>query len=293
MATQPPRPPTLATPTPSSSSTTTTTFLTPAQTTTTTSSPTPPAPAPPAPPLSTTTPTPTTTAAATTTTTTTSSNNYNDNNNNDTFTFPREYHFPPFFTPQPNLTTRHSQLEKWSALVLAYCRHHRVFRLSSASPAAEALFHNRRIGRRLGLAHVREVLEFMRREGRVEFVVVDAGAAAVAALFGGYSSSSSGGGGGGGIEGAGGTGGAGGGDVVWVYWKTPEEWADLVEAWVEDTAQKGAVLTLYELTEGEGTRGTEFHGMDPEILQKALQILVKRGKAQIFGQENSQGVKFF
>jgi threonine dehydrogenase-like Zn-dependent dehydrogenase len=37
----------------------------------------------------------------------------------------------------------------------------------------------------------------------------------------------------------------------------------------------------------------EFHGLDPEILQKALQVLVKRGKAQIFGQEDQQGVKFF
>lgn len=37
----------------------------------------------------------------------------------------------------------------------------------------------------------------------------------------------------------------------------------------------------------------EFHGLDPELLLKALNILVKRGKAQIFGQDDSQGVKFF
>ncbi len=30
---------------------------------------------------------------------------------------------------------------------------------------------------------------------------------------------------------------------------------------------------------------TEFHSMDPDLLQKALGILVKRGKAQVFGQE--------
>ena len=40
-------------------------------------------------------------------------------------------------------------------------------------------------------------------------------------------------------------------------------------------------------------RKPEFHGLDPEILQKALAILVKRGKAQVFGQEDQQGVKFF
>lgn len=37
----------------------------------------------------------------------------------------------------------------------------------------------------------------------------------------------------------------------------------------------------------------DFHGMDSEILQKSLNILVKRGKAQVFGTEDQQGVKFF
>ncbi|KAI5866191.1 ESCRT-II complex, vps25 subunit [Durotheca rogersii] len=203
------------------------------------------------------------------------------------FEFPREYHFPPFFTKQTNLTTRHSQLEKWSSLVLAYCRHHRLFKLSlsalsssayasAANPApataaassspgpsggAEDLFYNRRINRHLSVADAREVLEFMRRDGRAEYV-------------GGGSAKD-------------------GGDVFWIHWRTPEEWAEMVDSWVDETAQKGTVLTLYELTDGEATRGTEFHGLDTDLLQKALQVLVKRGKAQIFGQEDQQGVKFF
>lgn len=37
----------------------------------------------------------------------------------------------------------------------------------------------------------------------------------------------------------------------------------------------------------------EFHGMEPDILQKSLNVLVKRGKAQVFGSEDQQGVKFF
>ena len=37
----------------------------------------------------------------------------------------------------------------------------------------------------------------------------------------------------------------------------------------------------------------EFHGMDIELLQRSLNVLVKRGKAQIFGSEDQQGVKFF
>ncbi|KAI0849832.1 ESCRT-II complex, vps25 subunit [Daldinia vernicosa] len=196
------------------------------------------------------------------------------------FDFPREYHFPPFFTRQTNLTTHHSQLEKWSSLILSYARQHRIFRLSLAYDGTpyEDLFRNRRLGRSLRLSDAREVLEFMRKEGRAEPV-------AAVGKDGSGSGSGNGGGGGGG--------GGGAGDVYWVYWRTPEEWAGLVEAWVDETAQKGAVLTLYELTDGEGTRGTEFYGLDPDLLQKALQVLVKRGKAQIFGQEDQQGVKFF
>lgn len=43
----------------------------------------------------------------------------------------------------------------------------------------------------------------------------------------------------------------------------------------------------------EADSSQEFHGMDPEILQRSLNILVKRGKAQVFGSEDQQGVKFF
>ncbi|KAL2162030.1 hypothetical protein VTH06DRAFT_7815 [Thermothelomyces fergusii] len=222
------------------------------------------------------------------------------------FTFPPEYSFPPFFTRQTNLTTRHAQLTKWASLVLAYCRHHRIFKLSlsgdpttttttttstssssapettaadgrgtaaaaaaagagAAGPDTGELFHNRRINRRLSLADIREVIDFLRRDGRAEYVTAGAGAGAA----------------------------EGGGDVAWIYWRTPEEWASLVDGWVDATGQRGSVLTVYELVEGEGTRGSEFHGLDQELLLKALNVLVKRGKAQIFGQEDSLGVKFF
>lgn len=37
----------------------------------------------------------------------------------------------------------------------------------------------------------------------------------------------------------------------------------------------------------------EFHGMDLDVMLKSLNVLVKRGKAQVFGHEDQQGVKFF
>lgn len=82
-------------------------------------------------------------------------------------------------------------------------------------------------------------------------------------------------------------------DTCWVFWRRPEEWGDVVAAWVEETGQKGVVLTFYELVNGEGTRGEEFHEMDQELFQRALSTLVKRGKAQVFGGEGAEGIKFF
>ncbi|KAL7951813.1 ESCRT-II complex subunit domain-containing protein [Trichoderma barbatum] len=191
------------------------------------------------------------------------------------FPFPREYFFPAFFTRQTNLTIHHAQLTKWSALILAYARHHRLFRITLSAAAESDLFFNRSIDRRLAPPDIREVLDFMRKDGHAEFVRAGAGNGAADASSSTSSSA------------------AAGGDVVLLYWRKPEEWAALVEAFVEETAQKGSVLTVYELTEGENTRGTEFHGIDNQVLMKALNILVKRGKAQIFGSEDSLGVKFF
>lgn len=62
-------------------------------------------------------------------------------------------------------------------------------------------------------------------------------------------------GGGGLVEGRRERGGGGDGGTAWVYWHRPEEWADVIAGWVEDTGQKNTVLTLYELVNGEMTVG--------------------------------------
>lgn len=37
----------------------------------------------------------------------------------------------------------------------------------------------------------------------------------------------------------------------------------------------------------------EWHGMDIEAMMRSLNVLVKQGKAQVFGSEGQEGVKFF
>ncbi|KAI5301115.1 hypothetical protein KEM56_001952 [Ascosphaera pollenicola] len=81
--------------------------------------------------------------------------------------------------------------------------------------------------------------------------------------------------------------------TAYIWWRRPEEWASVIYEWAEQTGQKKTVLTLYELIEGEETMSQEFHGMDTAVMQKSLSVLVKNGKAQIFGNEDEQGVKFF
>jgi ESCRT-II complex subunit VPS25 len=156
------------------------------------------------------------------------------------FPFPREYFFPAFFTRQTNLTIHHAQLTKWSSLVLAYARHHRLFRLTLSAAADSDLFFNRALDRRLAPPDIREVVDFMRKDGGAEYLRAGSGSS----NGGGDASASSA------------AAAAASGDVVLLYWRKPQEWAALVETFVDETAQKGSVLTVYELTEGENTRGT-------------------------------------
>ncbi|KAJ5899120.1 hypothetical protein N7495_003864 [Penicillium taxi] len=186
------------------------------------------------------------------------------------FSFPPTYNFPPFFTPQPNTNTRRDQLQKWSSLIQSWCRHHRQYRLSLIEAVESPLFHNAALRKRLDLREARAVLDWMAKseeEGggglRAEWIDSPAGGSQAPKT------------------------------VAWIWWRRPEEWADAIGDWIDETGQRGAVLTVYELVEGETTESREFHGMDTDAMLKTLNVLVKRGKAQVFGSEGQEGVKFF
>lgn len=139
------------------------------------------------------------------------------------FPFPPTYNFPPFFTPQPNANTRHSQLQKWSSLIQSWCRHHRQYRLSLIEAIDTPLFHNATLHKRLDLREVRSVIEWMAKSEE------EGGGGRRAEWIDGPKT------------------------VAWIWWRRPEEWADVVGDWVEGTGQKGTVLTVYELVQGEAT----------------------------------------
>ncbi|KAK9462450.1 ESCRT-II complex subunit-domain-containing protein [Lipomyces oligophaga] len=180
------------------------------------------------------------------------------------FPYPAIYSFPPFFTRQPNNQTWLSQLSQWTSLILAYCRFHRIWRLDLNTAMDWDLFNNKVINRSLKLDTAREILDSMVKKGDAEWVA--------------------------------GTGSkAEGKTSAIIFWRRPEEWANILADWIDSTGQRNAILTLYEIADGDLALKQDFRGIDPTILRKSLDVLVRRGQAQIMRSADGEeaGVKFF
>ncbi|KAI9591549.1 vacuolar protein sorting 25 [Syncephalis fuscata] len=93
------------------------------------------------------------------------------------------------------------------------------------------------------------------------------------------------------------------GDVAWIdtaktevfiYWRRPDAWGQLIYNWIAETGQRGSVLTLHEVSNSATVDGQDFYQLDERMLRKALNVLVKQNKAQIFSAGSGEdGVKFF
>lgn len=83
---------------------------------------------------------------------------------------------------------------------------------------------------------------------------------------------------------------------LYVLWYTRNEWANIVLEYAENTGQQGNVLTIYELLNGDLTLSQEFHQMNEVLFVSILQLLVKKGRAQLLsedvdGKNQTVGVK--
>lgn len=170
------------------------------------------------------------------------------------YAFPRAYNFPPFFTPQPNALTRAAQLRQWSSLVQSYCRHHRLFKISLIDAVDTPLFHNARLKKRLGSKDAKDIVDYMvSREGdeRAEWTGADKASA-------------------------------------WIWWRKPEEWASVVEGWVDETGQKGTVLTFYELVEEKQRRHKSFMAWTWKYCTRVSTPLLRRAKPRSLATKTSE-----
>eukprot|EP00842_Homolaphlyctis_polyrhiza_P002932 jgi/Hompol1/363/HPOL_005293-RA len=174
------------------------------------------------------------------------------------FVFPEIYGFPPFFTQQPNLDTWAKQRQQWCDLILSYAAHHRIYILDINQVAGKAEpFINPTLQRSLPRDTLRLVLEHL--VGSMQCAEWESKEH----------------------------------DRCLLFWRKPEEWAALISKWVFDTGRNGTVCTTYEIVHGDDSMDEPFHEIPDQILKKALDVLVKQGKAQLFSSnDGNTGVKF-
>jgi ESCRT-II complex subunit VPS25 len=96
---------------------------------------------------------------------------------------------------------------------------------------------------------------------------------------------------------------------VLLYWRLPEEWAEALHSWVctlraivyrvrsihaiqaTSTGQLNTILTFYDITEPQVE--SPLLGLPIPLLRKAIAILSKTGRAQLFGVADGEGVRIF
>ncbi|XP_068626713.1 vacuolar protein-sorting-associated protein 25 [Battus philenor] len=170
--------------------------------------------------------------------------------------WPWQYNFPPFFTIQPHEETRAKQLEAWQQLIIDYLKITKQSTIDVRESQNSPLFNNAAINRKLSQESLLTILEDMAKTGRA--MPIDKS------------------------------------KNVWeVYWHSLDEWGNMLYNWASSNGLNNTVCTLYELREGDATVGEEFHGLDMNVLVKALKALEVKGKCELMEFDDSQGVKFF
>ncbi|RWS11378.1 vacuolar protein-sorting-associated protein 25-like protein, partial [Dinothrombium tinctorium] len=168
------------------------------------------------------------------------------------FEYPWHYSFPPFFTIQPNTETRKVQLEAWRSLILSYCKANRIHTLDVQQSLKNEIFCNRKINRELNYESLMIILDYLREKGSIEW----------------FDKKKS---------------------KCYVYWKTPNEWANVIYDWAQSRSLINTVCTFYEIVSGDDTLNESFHGLDTDILIKAIEILEKEGKAALISIDDGHG----
>lgn len=171
------------------------------------------------------------------------------------FEWPWQYSFPPFFTLQPNADVRRTQLDAWCALVVSWGRNNNVSQIDVTEASSLPVFKNPSISRSLPADSIMVVLEELAKRGNLEWMDKTKRR--------GY-----------------------------LFWRSPAEWGQQIYTWAQATSHINSVCTLYEISQGDDTINQEFHGLDGDVLLKALKSLEVAGKAELMDFGDNKGVKF-
>lgn len=173
------------------------------------------------------------------------------------FKFPPCYDYPPFWTLQVNEKTREEQLKLWGNLVCAFMQSINKTELDVLATLETPLFYNKKLGRQLSKESVDQVIEFLIKSNNAKWLDDQKIRARI-------------------------------------IWRTPEEWGNIIRKYYDSIGKLGEVLTYEEIINGEETEGENFHGINPQMFNEAMQALEAKGKAKIFPNKMilESGVKF-
>ncbi|KAI0630887.1 ESCRT-II complex vps25 subunit [Trametes polyzona] len=166
---------------------------------------------------------------------------------------------PNELSQQPNPGTQATVTQHWTRLILAYARHRNLFVLRTEDADVpggdwDEILRNPRINRRLLSSHLSAILADMVAKGH--------------AVYEPPKQTSS----------------------VLLYWRSPEEWAQVLYDWANSTGQMNTILTFYEIVEPPVP--SPLSGIPLPILRKAVGVLTKSARAQIIAVSDGEGVRF-
>ncbi|KAE9405359.1 ESCRT-II complex vps25 subunit [Gymnopus androsaceus JB14] len=176
------------------------------------------------------------------------------------FLLPSIHSQAAFFTQQVHPGSLLTQTDAWITLILKYARHRRLFTIrveDCEAPGNEwhEVLRNERINRKLLPSYLSYILNRM---------VSDK----VAAYEPPKQDRS-----------------------VLIYWRLPEEWAEILHEWVTSTGNLNTIMTFYEIT--DPPIETQLSGLPLPLLRQAIVILSKTNRAQIIAIAEGEGVRFF
>lgn len=190
------------------------------------------------------------------------------------FEFPKIHSFPPFYTKQPNATILANQLESWCNVIVAYCRHYRISRISREGDVLHLQIPQLDV-KSLPPLFLNPAID---RACSTDFCHVITSHLVNTLHHGEYVDPKSPGRG------------------LYVFFYSLERWGDILYQHIADSGQLGTIFTIFELTHPEHSAGPlEIHNMDPSLLGHVLRrVLVKQGKANLLMGEDNEigGVKF-
>ncbi|PIL24802.1 hypothetical protein GSI_12688 [Ganoderma sinense ZZ0214-1] len=175
------------------------------------------------------------------------------------FVLPSIHSGPPFFTQQPSPSSRKIATDNWTRLILSYARHQKLFVLRTEDadiPGGEwdDVLSNPRINRKIRAPHLAAVIAHM--------VATDQ------AVYDPPNQTS----------------------AVLLYWRTPEEWAQVLYDWASSTGHLNTIMTFYEIVEPPVP--SPLSDLPLPILRKAIAVLAKSSRAQVIAVADGEGVRF-